>query len=1368
MRETLRPRAVRRPGRARAAAARAVSLALATALLAGLTGQASAAPAAGEPSAAVLDARAWDIVQRGNAALAEARAVPPAGTRTELDRISDERDRQLVEDYAEFDEEEEVREAARKALDSTDPHAIRDFLERGEAEARQRARDKRNAADVENRQKIEALRGTGGPYFNAEVQRVLNGTARDRADFLAFGAEIARQRDKATEQNEQQRAAENRKRVEMLAAIGGPEVKRAAQVALATADDKVIAEFLEKGYLVAARKDADDRAAHEKAQKDALEAAERLRRLAENATRAAEARTKLIAVHGDAVRALKNSSNAMSLAAAASRSADRLLAADRAGRRLSDYTEVKKDVARQVGFADTAAKQAQVASGQAKVQADILVETGLTYGTQWADIAAGIAAASDAALRAAQTAQHAVDATAADAAGLNAQNQAELHEKQAKAWRANTEQHAKAAAGLAAAAAEQARIAADAAATSRRARIEAEAAETSAWAHAQRTREARIEAQRQAKVAAEQRAIAERERQAAAAARVRAEQERDKAAAARARAEAEQRTAAAKRADAQAAAATAAEKRARAQTQEGIAAEADRKARGEESKARTARNDAREAERLHKAEEARAKANEALAAASAGTDHAETARAAATEARGAADAAGTAAARARTAADGASSAATRSRQAAIEADGAAGRARAAAQEANAHASRANAAANTAEAAARAADAAANRAESEAAATHAAANRAGTKAAEATAQEARAGIAAHEASRLAGLAAIHANQALQSANRTREEAEGATREAGMARVQAGIALQAAVSARSTAAGIADPANTAIALTAPFAGTDVGADFATEVAKAAQQLGLEEAAKAEARASEAAKAAEAAETAARNANAQVAPAFKAAAAAARSSADAARSAAAAIRSSAQAAEDGAKARAAAVRATQADTQAQGDARLAREAAGQAFADAAAARTAATQAEAEAQRARDAATEAERQAIAAGNAATLAEKEAATAQAAAEQAAKDAADAAKLATSAEAYATSAEAAAKNAGTYAKEADEAAKRAEEYRREEQRKAREEAARGQTPPPVDADADTMKQALAEAGLTEQEYRAALELSGQDLLDYLIENGGELLVEMFAEDIMACIEDPDIPTCLWAIISVLPMGKLLKLGSKLPKITKAIWGIGAFLDKVADAKKRLKKFDKALDRAKKATKCLTDDGKGGGKGGKTLSKAAAGTALPGGAHSGMLRTGSGSWLQSAAADDTDLGCGPYIWVPFRKGVDQKIQGPIDADVGEPFGAFLRPGEYNFVVRLDGSLRAAHIEDLRAKNKDAGHTSLGEEQPVLMAGEFVVGPGGVFTRIENFSGHYMPLDREGFTPMKDITRAAILAHGWVWVESAWEYYPGPKN
>ncbi|MEW1905738.1 polymorphic toxin type 27 domain-containing protein [Streptomyces sp. NPDC086147] len=1071
-----------------------------------------------------------------------------------------------------------MREAARKALESTDPNAIREFLERGEAEARKRAKDKRNAADTENRRTVEALRGTGGPFFNAEVVRVLAGTAQDRADFLAFGADIARQRDKAAEQNERQRAAENRKRVEMLAAVGGPEVKRAAQAALASQDDKVIAEFLEKGYQVAAQQDADDRAAHEKAQKEALAEAERLRKLAENTARAAQARTKLIAVHGDAVRALKNSSNAMSLAAAAARDADRMLAGDRAGKRLSDYTEVKKAVALQVGFADTAAKQAQVAAGQAKVQAEVLVETGLTHGVQWAEVAAGIAAAADAASRAAQTARHAVDATAANAAGLNAQNKAELHEKQAKAWRANAAEHAKAAAELARQADKQAKTAANAAAKTRQARIEAEQAEKSAWEHAKKTRDARLEAERQAGVAAEQRAVAQRERELAAAARERAERESQAAAQARARADAEARTAAARRADAQAAAATAAEMRARATAQEGESSRLAGLARGEEAKARQARDAAAEAERQHRADEARAKATEALAAAAGSASDAQLARQAADQARSDANASGRAAATSRSAADASSAAAQRSRSAAIEATGAASRARAAAGEATAHAARADAAANKAEAAAHAANAAANKAEREAALTRAATQRAHTEAAEATAQEGRAGIAAHEATRLAGLAAIRANQAFQAAGRTRDEADGAVREAAMAQLQATTAVQAAAAARTTAAGIADPANTAIALVAPFAGTDVGADFALAVAEAALKTGQEQVTSAQARAADALKAAEAAEAAAKRANAQVAPAFKEAAAAARSSADAAHSSAAAMVSAAEAAQDGAKARTAASRANQADAQAKADAGLARQAANAAFADAAAARSAATRAEGEAQRARTAATEAENHATAALAAATRAEKEASTAQAAA-SAEKDAAEAARLAESAERHAKSAEAAAANAQGHAREAEAAAKRAEEYRRELQREDRKEAAGSRQPTP-DLD-DRMKKALAAAGLSSEEYQQALELAGKDLIDYLLENGGEILVELFLEDIKACIDDPDIPTCLWAIVQNLGPAKALKIAGKIPRIAKAIAGINGFLDKTAAARKNLKKYQDALEKIKTVASCVS-------------------------------------------------------------------------------------------------------------------------------------------------------------------------------------------
>ncbi|MER7765163.1 polymorphic toxin-type HINT domain-containing protein [Streptomyces sp. NPDC097619] len=479
---------------------------------------------------------------------------------------------------------------------------------------------------------------------------------------------------------------------------------------------------------------------------------------------------------------------------------------------------------------------------------------------------------------------------------------------------------------------------------------------------------------------------------------------------------------------------------------------------------------------------------------------------------------------------------------------------------------------------------ANKAEAEAALTHAAALRAQQKAAEATAQEARAGIAAHEAVRLAGLAAMRAANAFQAADRTKEEAAGAVREAAMARVQSGIAVRASAAARSTAAGIAEPANTAIALTAPFAGKDADADFAAEVAAAAEQMGAEQVASAEAKATEAIKAAEAAEAAAKRANAQVAPAYQAAAEAARSAANAARSAAAAMKSAAAAAEEGAKARAAAARASQADAQAQADAKLAREAAIAAFADATAARNAANQAEAEASRARGAAAEADSHAVAAGSAASLAENEAATARGAAAQAEKDAADAGKFAESAEGHAKSAEAAAKNANTYAREADEAATKAEEYQREQEAKAREAAAKE-----AQQKGDTSKltpweiEALKAAGISPEDYEKARALADKDILDFLMENGGEIIVDLLFEDIKKCFVEGDFEACFWTVVGALPWGKALQVIKATPAITKAlvkiVGGLNHFLDTSAAAKKLISRSKELIDKLRKNPPC---------------------------------------------------------------------------------------------------------------------------------------------------------------------------------------------
>ncbi|MFK8851071.1 hypothetical protein [Streptomyces sp. Ac-502] len=92
-----------------------------------------------------------------------------------------------------------------------------------------------------------------------------------------------------------------------------------------------------------------------------------------------------------------------------------------------------------------------------------------------------------------------------------------------------------------------------------------------------------------------------------------------------------------------------------------------------------------------------------------------------------------------------------------------------------------------------------------------------------------------------------------------------------------------------------------------------------------------------------------------------------------------------------------------------------------------------------------------------------------------------------------------------------------------------------------------------------------------------------MDNGAEILVELAAEEIKECWDDPDIPSCLWAIVNNLPWSKAAKLVGKLPKIGKAIWGINGFLDKSAKAKKLVDKSEDVLDKAwKKLPACVKD------------------------------------------------------------------------------------------------------------------------------------------------------------------------------------------
>ncbi|MEU9688146.1 polymorphic toxin-type HINT domain-containing protein [Amycolatopsis japonica] len=1042
----------------------------------------------------------------------------------------DPRLRQIVVDNAELAEDQEVRDAAAAALAVGGNAAIMEFLDRGLSAAKARAADRKAAEARKNLADVQALRGTGGPYFNAEVERVLAGSDSDRKLFLAYGGDVARQRDEQAAQGAQEAAAANRAKLQALLGVAGPEVKRAAQAAL-DAGDAAVTEFFKTGYLAAAKADAEAREQFLRDQEAREKAAEELSELAQKAARAAQARRLLLEAHGNGVRALEKSSNALISAGTEARRAAQILAANAAGGQHppNAFDEVKAEVARQLGYARQAATDAQAASASAQVQATVLVDTGLTYGVQWAQMATAMADASRAAVAASETAQHAIDATAFTDQARDAQEKAERHAEEAKKWRLHADEHARAAAQIAEAARVQAEAAKDAALRTKAARHAAEAAESRAWQAAERTRNARITAEREAANAAAARAVAERERAAAASARSRAEQQAAVAKGAR------------READRQAG--IAAEARRGAETADGLAGSAELKAKDEERLAAQARDRAYAAERDQRAAEARAAALDATAAAARGGEHADAAQSAADQARTDAGTARGAAGAARNSANIATGAAAGARAAATDATRHAARARAAAQQAVAAAARANAAANTAE--------------SEAAATHAAAMQANAAASEATFNETKAAEAARTAQTLAQQAASEAMQALWSAQRTKAEADAAAAESVSAATQAGLAVQAATAARSSSKAITDPANTAITVAAPFNGSDLDADFVLLVANQAKAVGAEQAAAAQQRATEALDAARLAQEAAERAAAEVKPAFAAAAAAAKSSAAAAKSAAEAQQAAADAAVDGAAARAAAARANEADAQAREDARKARDAANAANNDAAIAGRNAAAAERDAASARSAASAAEADAIAARGAAGRAETDATAAEAAA--------------VSAQTHADKAAEAARNALASAVEAGKAADRAEESARkaaEEKRKQEVGQVSGESHPLT---AEEEQLLLAAGGPTLlQQYKDALAAANKGILDFIKENGADILLELIGvKDAERCFGEGDIVSCLWTVVNV---GSLLVAIGKLPALGKAIGrvveGLRGFLEGTGVGRALLQKYNK--------------------------------------------------------------------------------------------------------------------------------------------------------------------------------------------------------
>jgi hypothetical protein len=1030
----------------------------------------------------------------------------------------------LVSDIAQLSEEPEVRAAAQAALDAGTEDAVWEFLDTGEVEAQQRAQARRDETARLNREAVLDLRGTGGPIFNAEVERVLAGSDADRAAFLDYGRGIATERDERTRRTTQARADELRARVTALSGSAGPEVKLAAQQALSAGDAAIVA-FFNGGYVAAAQRDAAAREQYLKDLEERTKAAEAASDLAQRAARASRARQNLLVANGRGVRALQRAANAMVSAGTAARQGAQILAANTAGGHHSpeSFSLVRQEVQRQLDFAGQAASEAQSASVAATAEANILVEAGLPYGADWARLAQGMSSAAQAAVSAIRTAQHALDATAATDAAIGHQNEATARAEEARQWRLHADEHAAQAASLAAAAADQAKAAKDAAIRADQARFDAQTARNQAWEGMQRTYDALWTAQREAGNARTARQEAERQRDEAVRYRQQAEQAAAEASRARGEAEAKKREAAAYLA--------------RALAQEDIAAGCEDTARREEHNAETARDLAWKAQREGNAAEARAQAFEAAAAAARGTAQEAPAWAAAQEARRDAGGAAAAAREAQDAANRATGAAARAREAATKATAAAAASRAAAQQAE------QAAAN--------ADLAADNAESAAADTHVSAARANAAAATATAEEVKASDAARTAATLAEQATEQARLATVDAVRAGQNAGESFTEAVSAATQANLAGRAALAARASSAAITAPANTAIVVVAPFTGTDLDADFVAEVAAQAQAVGDEQARAAQTRADEAKLAATQAQQAADSAAAESKAAFQAAANAAKSASAAAQSAAEAQRSAADAAGSASAARDAANTANGYDVQAHENAVKARQEANNAASDATIAGLAADAAEGQATAARAAATQAEADATAAHRAADDADRYAREAAAAAERARVHAQE------------TS------NAAQRARDAAADAQRAADQAEREQRD-RDAAARAQQAQVI---ADCLKDLSPEdidylTGNEEGSAALAEYLSAQgsctgggDVVSFLLEIGGQVLLEVLGvNDVIRCFGDGDIASCLWSVVNVLSFATLV---AKAGPIAKAIAAIVANFGKYLAKSERL-------------------------------------------------------------------------------------------------------------------------------------------------------------------------------------------------------------
>ncbi|MGW6931031.1 hypothetical protein ACWGE0_13275 [Lentzea sp. NPDC054927] len=409
--------------------------------------------------------------------------------------------KQLVQDIADHAEDVEVRDAAKAALAVGTKEKLIWFLDHGETEARAKAAERKRVEAAQNRAKVEEWARTGGPNVKAGAQAALNAGDQAIRDFVAYGYEIALKQDK--QQAEDDKAEQERiiGRVRDMVAHGGPQVKVEGEALLIRGDYALIREFYLTGYAEANRRDHEFQAVIEQALIDRNKAITDLTALARRAEEAASARAEIVRANIKSVKALDDGTMAMNMAAKAAHRADQILQEDKPGRangqkgRNADLDALRAEATRYAEAGDRASLSAAEATAQAQNAAVRLINTGLDNGLDWAKVTIAIGGAVEAAAKAAETAQHATEATLADSKALDANSGAQEHANNARKYREEAERQALQAAGLAEAARKQQDIAIGSRDKAARQKVIAQNAAASARRHATNARNYRMTAQ---------------------------------------------------------------------------------------------------------------------------------------------------------------------------------------------------------------------------------------------------------------------------------------------------------------------------------------------------------------------------------------------------------------------------------------------------------------------------------------------------------------------------------------------------------------------------------------------------------------------------------------------------------------------------------------------------------------------------------------------------------------------------------------------------------------------------------------------------------------------------------------------------------